>query len=60
MKKYIEVMAIAIFSIGLSAIIGYVFDFKIMYSMTPNPMALNAAISILLTGIALFLIGKKL
>ena len=60
MKTLIEIMSIGIFAIGLSAIIGYVLDFKCLYSMTTNPMALNAAIAILLIGATLFLIGKKL
>ena len=60
MKRMIEVLGIAVFAIGISAIIGYVFDIKCLYAFTPNPMALNSAASIVLTGIALFVIGKKL
>ena len=60
MKRIIELLGIAVFAIGISAITGYVLDVKCLYAFTPNPMALNAAVSIVLTGIALFVIGKKL
>ena len=52
----IQVLGVCIFTIGLAALTGYLFDVPAMYTWSPTPMAINTAVCFVLEGIVLFLL----